>query len=210
MNNKKLFASALALSMFFGLTACSSEKPEDTKVVEKKEEKKEDKKEVKKEEKKEESTDAVLVREISSKTYTVTIPELTSFYTPSRDGLEVKTEVSEQQITYTLEDEFGDFKMAIYVNPISAESAEAYANRINEGFKDDESKQYKPSTVGDFNGFRKVTTSENPSFKCKDNLLLDFESAVMSVTVEQFNDTDTADMEVAMNAILSNMKVEVK
>ena len=40
MNNKKLFASALALSMFFGLTACSSEKPEDTKVVEKKEEKK--------------------------------------------------------------------------------------------------------------------------------------------------------------------------
>ena len=37
MNNKKLFASALALSMFFGLTACSSEKPEDTKVVEKKE-----------------------------------------------------------------------------------------------------------------------------------------------------------------------------
>lgn len=210
MNNKKLFASALALSMFFGLTACSSEKPEDTKVVEKKEEKKEDKKEVKKEEKKEESTDAVLVREISSKTYTVTIPELTSFYTPSRDGLEVKTEVSEQQITYTLEDEFGDFKMAIYVNPISADSAEAYANRINEGFKDDESKQYKPSTVGDFNGFRQVTTSENPSFKCKDNLLLDFENAVMSVTVEQFNDTDTADMEVAMNAILSNMKVEVK
>lgn len=210
MNNKKLFASALALSMFFGLTACSSEKQEDTKVVEKKEEKKEDKKEVKKEEKKEESTDAVLVREISSKTYTVTIPELTSFYTPSRDGLEVKTEVSEQQITYTLEDEFGDFKMAIYVNPISAESAEAYANRINEGFKDDESKQYKPSTVGDFNGFRQVTTSENPSFKCKDNLLLDFESAVMSVTVEQFNDTDTADMEVAMKAILGNMKVEVK
>lgn len=210
MNNKKLFASALALSMFFGLTACSSEKQEDTKVVEKKEEKKEDKKEVKKEEKKEESTDAVLVREISSKTYTVTIPELTSFYTPSRDGLEVKTEVSEQQITYTLEDEFGDFKMAIYVNPISADSAEAYANRINEGFKDDESKQYKPSTVGDFNGFRQVTTSENPSFKCKDNLLLDFESAVMSVTVEQFNDTDTADMEVAMKAILGNMKVEVK
>lgn len=36
MNNKKLFASALVLSMFFGLTACSSEKPEDTKVVEKK------------------------------------------------------------------------------------------------------------------------------------------------------------------------------
>ena len=33
MNNKKLFASALVLSMFFGLTACSSEKPEDTKVV---------------------------------------------------------------------------------------------------------------------------------------------------------------------------------
>lgn len=210
MNNKKLFASALALSMFFGLTACSSEKPEDTKVVEKKEEKKE-----KKEEKKEESTDAVLVREISSKTYTVTIPQLTSFYTPSRDGLEVKTEVNEQQISYTLEDEFGDFKMAIYVNPISAESAEAYANRINEGFKDDESKQYKPSTVGDFSGFRKVTTSENPSFKCKDNLLLDFESVdgsvvVMSVTVEQFNDTDTADMEVAMKAILDNMKVEVK
>lgn len=198
MNNKKLFASALALSMFFGLTACSSEKPEDTKVVEKKEEKKE------------ESTDAVLVREISSKTYTVTIPELTSFYTPSRDGLEVKTEVNEQQITYTLEDEFGDFKMAIYVKPISAESAEAYANRINEGFKDDESKQYKPSTVGDFNGFRQVTTSENPSFKCKDNLLLDFENAVMSVTVEQFNDADTADMEVAMKAVLDNMKVEVK
>ena len=206
MNNKKLFASALALSMFFGLTACSSEKPEDAKVVEKKEEKKEDKKE----EKQEESTDAVLVREISSKTYTVTIPQLTSFYTPSRDGLEVKTEVNEQQISYTLEDEFGDFKMAIYVKPISAESAEAYANRINEGFKDDESKQYKPSTVGDFNGFRKVTTSENPSFKCKDDLLLDFESAVMSVTVEQFNDSDTADMEVAMKAILSNMKVEVK
>lgn len=44
MNNKKLFASALVLSMFFGLTACSSEKPEDTKVVEKKEEKKEEKK----------------------------------------------------------------------------------------------------------------------------------------------------------------------
>ena len=79
-----------------------------------------------------------------------------------------------------------------------------------EGFKDDESKQYKPSTVGDFSGFRKVTTSENPSFKCKDNLLLDFENAVMSVTVEQFNDTDTADMEVAMKAILGNMKVEVK
>lgn len=206
MNNKKLFASALALSMFFGLTACSSEKPEDTKVVEKKEEKKEEKKV----EKKEESTDAVLVREISSKTYTVTIPRLTSFYTPSRDGLEVKTEVNEQQISYTLEDEFGDFKMAIYVNPISAESAEAYANRINEGFKDDESKQYKPSTVGDFSGFRKVTTSENPSFKCKDNLLLDFENVVMSVTVEQFNDSDTADMEVAMKAILGNMKVEVK
>lgn len=206
MNNKKLFASALALSMFFGLTACSSEKPEDTKVVEKKEAKKEEKKE----EKKDESTDAVLVREISSKTYTVTIPELTSFYTPSRDGLEVKTEVSEQQITYTLEDEFGDFKMAIYVKPISADSAEAYANRINEGFKDDESKQYKPSTVGDFSGFRQVTTSENPSFKCKDNLLLDFENVVMSVTVEQFNDTDTADMEVVMKAILGNMKVEVK
>lgn len=194
MNNKKLFASALALSMFFGLTACSSEKPEDTKVVEKKEE----------------STDAVLVREISSKTYTVTIPQLTSFYTPSRDGLEVKTEVNEQQISYTLEDEFGDFKMAIYVKPISAESAEAYANRINEGFKDDESKQYKPSTVGEFSGFRQVTTSENPSFKCKDNLLLDFENVVMSVTVEQFNDSDTADMEVAMKAILGNMKVEVK
>lgn len=206
MNNKKLFASALALSMFFGLTACSSEKPEDTKVVEKKEEKKEEKKV----EKKEESTDAVLVREISSKTYTVTIPQLTSFYTPSRDGLEVKTEVNEQQISYTLEDEFGDFKMAIYVRPISAESAEAYANRINEGFKDDESKQYKPSTVGEFSGFRQVTTSENPSFKCKDNLLLDFENAVMSVTVEQFNDADTADMEVAMKAILGNMKVEVK
>ncbi len=62
------------------------------------------------------------------------------------------------------------------------------------------------STVGDFSGFRKVTTSENPSFKCKDNLLLDFESVdgsavVMSVTVEQFNDTDIADMEVAMKAI---------
>ena len=79
-----------------------------------------------------------------------------------------------------------------------------------EGFKDDESKQYKPSTVGDFSGFRKVTTSENPSFKCKDNLLLDFENVVMSVTVEQFNDADTADMEVAMKAILGNMKVEVK
>ena len=123
--------------------------------------------------------------------------------------------MSEQQITYTLEDEFGDFKMAIYVKPIGADSAEAYANRINEGFKDDESKQYKPSTVGDFNGFRQVTTSENPSFKCKDNLLLDFESVdgsavVMSVTVEQFNDADTADMEVAMKAILGNMKVEVK
>lgn len=163
-----------------------------------------------KKKKKEESTDAVLVREISSKTYTVTIPQLTSFYTPSRDGLEVKTEVNEQQISYTLEDEFGDFKMAIYVRPISAESAEAYANRINEGFKDDESKQYKSSTVGDFNGFRQVTTSENPSFKCKDNLLLDFENAVMSVTVEQFNDADTADMEVAMKAVLDNMKVEVK
>lgn len=204
--NKKVLVSAFALSMVFGLTGCSSEKPEekkeDTKVVEKKEEEKE--------EKKEETTDAVLVREISSKTYTVTIPELTSFYTPSRDGLEVKTEVSEQQITYTLEDEFGDFKMAIYVKPISADSAEAYANRINEGFKDDESKQYKPSTVGDFSGFRQVTTSENPSFKCKDNLLLDFENVVMSVTVEQFNDTDTADMEVAMKAILGNMKVEVK
>ena len=215
MNNKKLFASALVLSMFFGLTACSSEKPEDTKVVEKKEDKKEEKKEENKEEKKEESTDAVLVREISSKTYTVTIPQLTSFYTPSRDGLEVKTEVGEQQISYTLEDEFGDFKMAIYVNPISAESAEAYANRINEGFKDDESEQYKPSTVGEFSGFRKVTTSENPSFKCKDNLLLDFASVdgsavVMSVTVEQFYDTDTTDMEVAMKAILGNMKVEVK
>lgn len=213
--NKKVLVGAFALSMFFGLTACSSEKPEekkeDTKVVEKKEEKKEEKKV----EKKEESTDAVLVREISSKTYTVTIPQLTSFYTPSRDGLEVKTEVNEQQISYTLEDEFGDFKMAIYVKPISAESAEAYANRINEGFKDDESKQYKPSTVGDFSGFRKVTTSENPSFKCKDNLLLDFESVdgsavVMSVTVEQFNDSDTADMEVAMKAVLDNMKVEVK
>lgn len=203
--NKKVLVSVFALSMVFGLTGCSSEKPEekkeDTKVVEKKEEKKE---------KKEESTDAVLVREISSKTYTVTIPQLTSFYTPSRDGLEVKTEVNEQQISYTLEDEFGDFKMAIYVNPISAESAEAYANRINEGFKDDESKQYKPSTVGDFSGFRQVTTSENPSFKCKDNLLLDFENAVMSVTVEQFYDSDTSDMEVAMNAILGNMKVEVK
>lgn len=220
MNNKKVLASAFALSMVLSLTACSSnspqeEKKEDTKVVEKKEEKKEEKKKEKKEEKKEESTDAVLVREISSKTYTVTIPELTSFYTPSRDGLEVKTEVGEQQISYTLEDEFGDFKMAIYVNPISAESAEAYANRINEGFKDDESKQYKPSTVGDFNGFRLVTTSENPSFKCKDNLLLDFASVdgsavVMSVTVEQFYDTDTADMEVAMKAILGNMKVEVK
>ena len=77
--------------------------------------------------------------------------------------------------------------MAIYVNPISAESAEAYANRINEGFKDDESEQYKPSTVGEFSGFRKV-----------------------SVTVEQFYDTDTTDMEVAMKAILGNMKVEVK
>ena len=52
MNNKKLFASALALSMFFGLTACSSEKPEDTKVVEKKEEKKEEKKRRKKRKKK--------------------------------------------------------------------------------------------------------------------------------------------------------------
>lgn len=69
--------------------------------------------------------------------------------------------------------------------------------------------------MGEFNGFRQVTTSESPSFKCKDGLLLDFESVdgstvVMSVTVEQFNDTDTADMEVAMKAILSNMKVEVK
>lgn len=52
MNNKKLFASALALSMFFGLTACSSEKPEDTKVVEKKEEKKEGRKERRKERRK--------------------------------------------------------------------------------------------------------------------------------------------------------------
>ena len=50
MNNKKLFASALALSMFFGLTACSSEKPEekkeDTKVVEKKERKRKKRKKV--------------------------------------------------------------------------------------------------------------------------------------------------------------------
>lgn len=46
MNNKKLFASALVLSMFFGLTACSSEKPEDTKVVEKKRRKKKRKKKV--------------------------------------------------------------------------------------------------------------------------------------------------------------------
>ena len=83
-------------------------KKEDTKVVEKRKKRRRKKK-------KEESTDAVLVREISSKTYTVTIPQLTSFYTPSRDGLEVKTEVNEQQISYTLEDEFGDFKMAIYV-----------------------------------------------------------------------------------------------
>lgn len=52
MNNKKLFASALVLSMFFGLTACSSEKPEDTKVVEKKKEKKEEKKKRKKKRKK--------------------------------------------------------------------------------------------------------------------------------------------------------------
>lgn len=52
MNNKKLFASALVLSMFFGLTACSSEKPEDTKVVEKKEEKKEGRKERRKERRK--------------------------------------------------------------------------------------------------------------------------------------------------------------
>ena len=48
MNNKKLFASALALSMFFGLTACSSEKPEDTKVVEKKRRRKKRKKKRKK------------------------------------------------------------------------------------------------------------------------------------------------------------------
>lgn len=44
--NKKVLVSAFALSMVFGLTGCSSEKPEekkeDTKVVEKKEEKKED------------------------------------------------------------------------------------------------------------------------------------------------------------------------
>lgn len=52
MNNKKLFASALALSMFFGLTACSSEKPEDTKVVEKKEEKKEERKKKRKKKRK--------------------------------------------------------------------------------------------------------------------------------------------------------------
>ncbi len=39
---------------------------------------------------------------------------------------------------------------------------------LMEGFKDDESKQYKPSTVGDFNGFRKVTTSEKTGFKCKE------------------------------------------
>lgn len=52
MNNKKLFASALVLSMFFGLTACSSEKPEDTKVVEKKEEKKKRRKKRKKKRKK--------------------------------------------------------------------------------------------------------------------------------------------------------------
>ena len=40
--NKKVLVSAFALSMVFGLTGCSSEKPEekkeDTKVVEKKEE----------------------------------------------------------------------------------------------------------------------------------------------------------------------------
>jgi hypothetical protein len=39
---------------------------------------------------------------------------------------------------------------------------------------------------------------------------VDGSAVVMSVTVEQFNDTDTADMEVAMKAILGNMKVEVK
>lgn len=54
MNNKKLFASALALSMFFGLTACSSEKPEDTKVVEKKERKKERRKKKRKKKRKKE------------------------------------------------------------------------------------------------------------------------------------------------------------
>ena len=49
--NKKVLVSAFALSMVFGLTGCSSEKPEekkeDTKVVEKKEEKKEEKKDKK-------------------------------------------------------------------------------------------------------------------------------------------------------------------
>ena len=54
MNNKKLFASALVLSMFFGLTACTSKKPKDNKVEEMKEEKKEEKKEDKKERNKEE------------------------------------------------------------------------------------------------------------------------------------------------------------
>lgn len=48
--NKKVLVSAFALSMVFGLTGCSSEKPEekkeDTKVVEKKEEKKKRKKKV--------------------------------------------------------------------------------------------------------------------------------------------------------------------
>ena len=44
MNNKKVLASAFALSMVLSLTACSSnspqeEKKEDTKVVEKKKEK---------------------------------------------------------------------------------------------------------------------------------------------------------------------------
>ncbi|WP_417405973.1 hypothetical protein [Holdemanella biformis] len=45
--NKKVLVSAFALSMVFGLTGCSTEKPdekkEDTKVVEKKQEKKDEK-----------------------------------------------------------------------------------------------------------------------------------------------------------------------
>lgn len=207
--NKKVLVSAFALSMVFGLTGCSSEKPEekkeDTKVVE-------DKKEEKKEEK---ATDFVVSKNYNKKyDIIITMPQdFTTIYTPA-DGVEVTGEiVNDSFIRYSFENKEADTKKIAAIEANADATADEVAETFNKG-EEDESKLYKAYQVGNYTGVNKISDysyDDYVTYNMYFNLDRDGFKGTIKVVVEKLKaEADDSDTEAIITAILDNVKVEKK
>lgn len=211
--NKKVLVSAFALSMVFGLTGCSSEKPEekkeDTKVVE-------NKKEEKKKEKKEEKTTDFVVSKNYNKKYDIiiTMPQdFTTIYTPA-NGVKVTGEiVNDSFIRYSFENKETDTKKIAAVEANADATADEVAETFNKG-EEDESKLYKAYQVGNYTGVNKISDysyDDYVTYNMYFNLDRDGFKGTIKVVAEKLKDeADDSDTEAIITAILDNVKVEKK